>query len=182
MRWEGLVMRWWLVLTLSGVILGCLGNHTDKSSGYSFDIFMDDAFEEYREKGGPVVLRKTISLRAISANDTTWAFNTVVILPSISCSLIRRVVDVFDGALKHANPRFKGKSADRRLGTSVCVSGVCPCAETTTSEHVTRVLEIETRCENATLFLPLCDEFPFEFDSRSDAPLPLKKMNYRGRV
>jgi hypothetical protein len=196
-------MRLWFALALCGMFvesslgyitidvnLSINNRHVNHTIPHSFDIdlssIIDATFDDFIEETGPVVERKTIILRAIhpKMNETSlWAFNTIVMVPSFSCVLMERVVDVFDGALKHANPKFNGlvKSTRRRIDSSVCQSGVCPCTETKV-EDFTRVLEIETISDTDQLFLPLCDEFPFEYDSRSDVPLPFKKRNYRGRV
>ncbi len=173
---------------LGHIAIGVDSRHANNSISYSFDIdlssIIDATFDDFHEENGPAVQRKTIGLRPMNqpANETSrWAFNTVIMVPSMSCVLMGKVVDVFDGALKHANPKVNVKSTGRRFESSVCQAGVCPCAETKVG-YDTRVLEIETMCDTDRLFLPLCDEFPFEFDSRSDVPLPFKKRNYRGRL
>lgn len=150
----------------------------------------------------PVVLRGGISLRPVvydyqagsvggvgSVNATAldgggaWAFNTVIMLPPLSCTSVAKMASLFDSVLRYANPDISCSidSLAMRYGAYVCELGECPCDDSSV-KYETRVLVIETRCCADQLALPTDDEFPFVFDARTDLPPPMNRWKKRGRV
>ncbi len=116
-------------------------------------------------------------------NKTLWAFMSVIIIPPISCESVNKVASLFDAGLLHVNSEVRWvKSTARRVGSDVCDDGVCLCTKerSGTARYTTRVLELETLCEANRLALPMENEFPFVYDSRTAMPFPNKKK--RGRL
>ena len=124
------------------------------------------------------------SVLANMQNETAWAFMSVIIIPPISCESMMKVAYLFDTGLRHANPDARQvESTARRIGSDACgENGVCPCIDERigTARYTTRVLELETLCEVRRLALPVEDEFPFVYDSRTAMPYPGRKK--RGRI
>jgi hypothetical protein len=116
-------------------------------------------------------------------NKTVWAFMSVIIIPPISCESVNKVASLFDAGLRRVNSDVPWvRSTARRVGSDVCDDGVCPCTteRSGTARYTTRVLELETLCETNRLALPMDNEFPFVYDSRTAMPFPNKKK--RGRL
>ena len=111
----------------------------------------------------------------LSVNATTpdplWLFMVIVMVPEMSCDSIAKLALLFNTVLQKVNPHVgRMVSMAERLGTDVCIDGNCFCDESIEAPHSVRVLELSTSCAASTLLLPLMDEFPFEFDMRSDIP------------
>lgn len=130
----------------------------------------------------PVPLRHSVSSvipsvgGSIDANPVEWSFFTVIVVPVLSCDLTAQVPSVFDSALRAANPDVVAiKSVAVRLGSDVCVDGLCFCDEWFEAGHTARVLEVKTVCGSGTLFLPTAAEFPYEYDARDQEPPPIKR-------
>jgi hypothetical protein len=112
----------------------------------------------------------------LSVNTTTpdplWLFMAIVMVPEMSCDSIAKLAHLFNTALQQVNPLVgRMVSTAVRLGGDVCIDGNCFCDESIEAPHSVRVLELSTSCAASTLLLPSMDEFPFEFDMRSDVPL-----------
>ena len=147
---------------------------THEEPAHDIESAIDHAFD------GRVVAtanRKFIDLQPIytdlhaddAGNSSTWAFMAVIIIPSLSCESVNGVAALFNDAMLGANPDAGWMySFSRRFGSSVCADGGCPCVDM--SVYSTGVLEVETRCGNSRLALPLDDEFQFAYDARTDMP------------
>jgi hypothetical protein len=114
---------------------------------------------------------------------SSWSFGAIIAVPTISCDSVAKLPGLFDAVLRKANPGVERVvSSAVRFGDDVCVDSVCFCDEgglDSSSPHSVRVLELSIVCDSPVLLSPIDAGFPFEFEMRSDLPIPRKAWNGR---
>jgi len=98
----------------------------------------------------------------LTSANISWTFVTHITIAPSSCSAVGKIVSDFNYALTDANPGVNDiTSFPKKLGSALCVKGVCPCADKKLRRryYQTRVLEVETKSRSKKLFQPA--GFPF---------------------
>ena len=104
-------------------------------------------------------------------NNTTdvegpYTYITAITVIPLRCSDVKKIVDMFDSAVREANPGVDFTSVARRLGKSACnADGICPCLDV--RRYMNRVLEIQTVSPVRNLARPSSEKFPYLFEMKS---------------